>query len=67
MTPRLALLLEARRRHGTLCRCGSKATIWEGFIEQRGRLEFWYNDTLGNTHYVWAALDSTSLQPAPVF
>ena len=67
MTPRLALLLEARRRHGTLCRCGGKATIWEGFVEQRGRLELWVNSVDGNTHLIWAPLDCPSLPAAPVF
>ena len=64
MSPKLALMLEARRRHGTLCRCGTRATLWEGFTYERGRLCFYYNDRAENTHMVWAPADSTSLPQA---
>jgi len=66
VSPKLALLLEARRRHGTLLRCGGRFSLWDCFIEQQGRLELWYKDATGSTRMVWAALDSTSLA-APLF
>jgi hypothetical protein len=65
MTAKLALMLEARRRHGTLYRCGTRLTLWDGFICERGRLCFYWNSADGNTHMVWAA--SGSSFPAPLF
>jgi hypothetical protein len=58
MTPKLALMLQAKARAGDekLLRCGTKATLWDGFICERGRLMFYWNDRAGNTHMVWAPM-----------
>jgi len=65
MTAKLALMLEARRRHGYIRRCSGRFSLWQGFQVQRGRLEFWFNSADGNTHMVWAA--SGSSFPGPLF
>jgi len=65
LAAKLSLMLEARRRHGTLYRCGSRASLWDGFQVQRGRLEFWFNSADGSTRMVWAA--SGSSFPGPLF
>ncbi len=55
MTPtQTALLAQARLLHGAVLPCAGH-TLEQGFREQQGRLEFWYNDRLGNTHMLSAA------------
>ena len=61
LAAKLALMLEARRRHGTLYRCGTRASLWDGFICERGRLCFYWNSADGNTHMTSRAL------PQPYF
>jgi hypothetical protein len=50
------LLDRARRRFGRIEPCAGK-TLSECFYYQGGCLQFWFNDTSGNTHllYVRAA------------
>ncbi len=50
----IALLAQARLLHGVVLPCAGQ-TLEQGFREQRGRLEFYFIDRLGNTHMLSAA------------
>jgi hypothetical protein len=45
------LLEHARSRYGPIEPCAGK-TLQECFFYQNGCLQFWFNDSVGNTHLV---------------
>ena len=47
------LLDRARRQYGNIEPCSGK-TLSQCFYYQNGCLQFWFNDTDGNTHLVYA-------------
>ena len=51
------LLHRARRRFGRIQPCSGK-TLSQCFYYQNGCLQFWFNDTDGNTHLLYVRGES---------
>jgi len=46
------LIRQARARYGRILPCVGK-TFPQCFLNQNGKLQFWFNDTRGNTHLLY--------------
>jgi hypothetical protein len=51
------LLSRARRQFGQIQPCSGK-TLSQCFYYQNGHLQFWFNDSEGNTHLLYLAGDN---------
>jgi hypothetical protein len=47
------LIAEARARYGRIAPCRGK-NFAQCFLVQDGKLQFWFNDSTGNTHLLYA-------------
>jgi hypothetical protein len=47
------LIALAKARFGSIAPCWGK-TFTQCFLIQDGRLQFWFNDSTGNTHLLYA-------------
>ena len=46
------LIAQAKARFGSIVPCRGK-TFTQCFLEQDGKLQFWFNDSTGNTHLLY--------------
>lgn len=46
------LLAQAKARFGSIAPCRGK-TFTQCFLVQDGKLQFWFNDSRGNTHLLY--------------
>jgi len=46
------LIARAKARFGRIAPCGGK-TFTQCFLLQDGKLQFWFNDSTGNTHLLY--------------
>ena len=60
MQLRQQLIDRAKAKHGEITPATNKNT-GDGFVEQGGRLEFWYNDALGSSHVVFESIPCKSI------
>ena len=51
------LIAEARARYGRIAPCRGK-TFTQCFQVQDGKLQFWFNDSTGNTHLLYVKQDT---------
>ena len=46
------MIAEARARYGRIAPCRGKS-FTQCFLEQDGKVQFWFNDSTGNTHLLY--------------
>jgi hypothetical protein len=51
------LLAQAKARFGSIAPCRGK-TFTQCFLLQDGKLQFWFNDSTGNTHLLYVKQDA---------
>jgi len=51
------LLAQAKARFGSIAPCRGK-TFPQCFLLQDGKLQFWFNDSTGNTHLLYVKQDA---------
>lgn len=46
------MIAEAKARYGRIAPCRGKS-FTQCFLEQDGKVQFWFNDSTGNTHLLY--------------